>query len=218
MAYIENSITDYALQHSSPEDDILIALSRETHLKTVYPRMLSGHMQGILLTMISRMLKPRRILEIGTFTGYSAICMGRGLAPDGVLHTIDVNDETTEIARKYIGLAGLADRVVFHTGNALDIIPTLDEVFDLIFLDADKVQYVAYYKAVFDKWARGGILLADNVLWGGKVLLPKKKGDRETRGIVEFNIFVSQDNRVEKLLIPLRDGLFLIRKPASRDV
>lgn len=207
----DDPFIEYALQHSSPEDEILVRLSRETHLRTVYPRMLSGPLQGKLLEMISHMLKPARILEIGTFTGYSGICLARGLAAGGVLHTIDINDETSVIARKYFELAGL-NRIVMHTGDALEVVPGLDEVFDLIFIDGDKEQYLPYYHAVFDKLRTGGFILADNVLWSGKVLPGMKIGDKETRGILEFNIFVARDVRVEKILIPFRDGLFIIRK------
>jgi len=212
---LDNSTLEYAIRYTSPEDDILAGLNRETNLRTVYPQMLSGHMQGKLLEMISRMVKPERILEIGTFTGYSGICMARGLSEGGILHTIDRNDETTEIARKYFRMAGLSERVVFHAGNAMDVISTLNETFDLIFIDANKEQYVTYYNAVFNKWRTGGILLADNVLWGGKVLHSKINEDKETQGIVEFNNFILKDERVDKLLIPLRDGLFLIRKKAG---
>ena len=212
MALPDNPYIAYAIQHSTAEDDILSGLNRETHLTTVYPNMLSGPLQGKFLEMISRMLKPRRILEIGTFTGYSGICLARGLANDGILHTIDINDETMVTARRYFKLAGLEKKVVLHTGNALEVIPALDEVFDLAFIDGDKELYIPYYHAVFDKLKTGGFIIADNVLWGGKVLQGLKNSDKETRGILEFNKFVAEDIRIEKLLIPLRDGLFLIRK------
>jgi caffeoyl-CoA O-methyltransferase len=212
MSATDDAIFEYARQHSSPEDEVLAALNRETHLRTVYPNMLSGHLQGRFLEMISHLLAPRRILEIGTFTGYSAICMARGLAEGGLLHTIDMNDETMVIARKFIHLASLDDKIILHTGNAMEIIPDLREVFDLIFIDADKPQYVSYYNAVFDKLRVGGIILADNVLWDGKVLNENKYPDRETKGILNFNKFVSEDVRVEKVMIPLRDGLLMIRK------
>ena len=214
MPIQDDSILAYALQHSSAEDEVLLSLSRETNLRTVYPNMLSGHLQGKLLEMISHLLKPARILEIGTFTGYSGICLARGLADNGILHTIDINDETTAIARKYFDLAGVTDKIRIHTGKALEIIPTLGDVFDLVFIDADKAQYINYYNAVFDKLRTGGFILADNVLWGGKVLESSKYNDRETRGILDFNKFISEDKRIEKLLIPLRDGMFLIRKLA----
>jgi caffeoyl-CoA O-methyltransferase len=212
MSATDDAIFEYARQHSSSEDEVLAALNRETHLRTVYPNMLSGHLQGKFLEMISHLLAPRRILEIGTFTGYSAICMARGLAEGGLLHTIDINDETMVIARKYIHLASLDDKIILHTGNALDIISNLGEIFDLVFVDADKPQYISYYKAVFDKVRVGGVILADNVLWGGKVLNENKFPDRETKGILDFNTFVSEDPRVEKVMIPLRDGLLMIRK------
>lgn len=212
MSAHDDAIYEYARQHTSPEDEVLAALNRETHLRTVYPNMLSGHLQGKFLEMVSHLLAPRRILEIGTFTGYSAICMARGLAQGGLLHTIDINDETMEIAKKYIHLASLGDKIILHTGNAMDIISNLREVFDLVFIDADKPQYISYYNAVFSKLRIGGIILADNVFWGGKVLNENKYPDRETKGILDFNIFVSGDVRVEKIMVPLRDGLFMIRK------
>lgn len=216
MSASDDAIFEYAGQHSSQEDEVLAALNRETHLSTVYPNMLSGHLQGRFLEMISRLLAPRRILEIGTFTGYSAICMARGLAKGGLLHTIDINDETMVMAKKYIHLASLDDKIILHTGNAMEIIPGLREIFDLVFIDADKPQYVSYYNAVFDKLRIGGIILADNVFWGGKVLSENKFPDRETKGILDFNKFVSGDARVEKVMIPLRDGLLMIRKISER--
>lgn len=216
MSATDDAIFEYARQHSSAEDEVLAALNRETHLRTVYPNMLSGQLQGRFLEMISHMLAPRRILEIGTFTGYSAICMARGLADGGVLHTIDINDETMEIAKKYIHLAALDDKVVLHTGDATDILADLHEVFDLIFIDADKPRYISYYNQVFGKLRVGGVILADNVLWGGKVLNENKYPDQETKGILDFNKFVSEDTRVEKAMIPLRDGLLMIRKVSER--
>jgi len=216
MSASDDAIFEYARQHSSPEDEVLAALNRETHLRTVYPNMLSGHVQGKFLEMVSHLLAPRRILEIGTFTGYSAICLARGLAQGGLLHTIDINDETMVIAKKYIHLAALDDKIIMHTGNAMDIISNLPEVFDLVFIDADKPQYISYYNAVFDKLRVGGVILADNVFWGGKVLNENKYPDRETKGILDFNIFVSEDVRVEKVMVPLRDGLFMIRKVSER--
>jgi len=216
MSTTDDAIFEYARQHSSPEDEVLAALNRETHLRTVYPNMLSGHLQGKFLEMISHLLEPVRILEIGTFTGYSAICMARGLAKGGLLHTIDINDETMVIARKYIHLAALDDKIILHTGNAIDIIANLQEVFDLVFIDADKPQYISYYQAVFDKLRVGGVIIADNVFWGGKVLHENKFPDRETKGILDFNQFVSGDHRVEKVMVPLRDGLLIVRKVSER--
>jgi predicted O-methyltransferase YrrM len=216
MSTTDDALFEYARQYSSAEDEVLAALNRETHLRTVYPNMLSGHLQGRFLEMISRLLAPRRILEIGTFTGYSAICMARGLTNDGLLHTIDINDETMEIAKKYIHLAGLDKKIILHTGNALDIITGLQEVYDLVFIDADKAGYISYYNAVFDNLRIGGVILADNVFWGGKVLEENKYPDRETKGILDFNTFVSEDEHVEKVMIPLRDGLLMIRKVSER--
>jgi caffeoyl-CoA O-methyltransferase len=212
MSVNDDAIYEYARQHSSPEDEVLAALNRETHLRTVYPNMLSGHLQGKFLEMVSHLLAPHRILEIGTFTGYSSICMARGLAEGGLLHTIDINDETMVIAKKYIHLAALDDKIILHTGKAIDIIPNIQEIFDLVFIDADKPQYISYYNAVVKKLRVGGVILADNVLWGGKVLNENKYPDRETKGILDFNKFVSEDARVEKVLVPLRDGLLMIRK------
>jgi len=206
------NIADYARQHSTPEDDVLHALYRETHLTTVYPRMLSGHLQGMLLNLISHIMSPSRILEIGTFTGYSAICMARGLAKGGILHTIDINDELAEIATRYFRLAGLEKSIILHNGDALNVIPELKEVFDLVFVDGDKEQYIRYYELVMPKLRPGGIILVDNVLWSGKVLPDNPDGDKETLSIREFNSMIAGDNRVEKLLLPFRDGIFMIRK------
>lgn len=212
MPDIHDLIAAYALRHSSPEDPLLMELTRETHLKTVYPNMLSGPLQGKFLELLSRILRPARILEIGTFTGYSAICLCRGLAPGGILHTVDISDETAVIARSYFDRAGLGDRIRMHTGDARTIVPTLGETFDLVFIDGDKEQYLDYYHAVFDHVAPGGVILADNVLWGGKVLEPGKFQEKEARGILHFNTFVAVDNRIEKVLLPVRDGLYMLYK------
>jgi predicted O-methyltransferase YrrM len=212
MPDLSDDIARFAAEFTSPEDEVLYSLYRETNLTTVYPNMLSGHLQGRFLEMISHMIRPVRILEIGTFTGYSAICMARGLGQDGLMHTIDINDELAGVALKYFELAGLNDRIVMHTGDACAVIPTLDENFDLVFIDGDKEQYIAYYKALFPKVKKGGFILADNVLWGGKVLPGNVTGDKETKGIQEFNTFVKHDSRVEKMLLPFRDGIFILRK------
>lgn len=212
MPGLSDDIVRYAMAHTSPEDQVLYSLYRETNLTTVYPNMLSGHLQGRLLEMISHMTRPARILEIGTFTGYSAICLARGLDQNGLLHTIDINDELAHVALKYFRLAGLEDRIVLHTGDACKVISNLDEHFDLVFIDGDKEQYVAYYKELFAKVKKGGFILADNVLWGGKVVADQATGDKETKGIQEFNTFVMNDTRVEKMLLPFRDGIYIIRK------
>ena len=209
---LSDLLKEYAATHSTPEDGILLQLNRETNLRTVYPNMCSGSQQGKLLEMLSRMIKPSRIMEIGTFTGYSAICLARGLAPGGLLHTMDTNDETSAIAEKYFRLAGMDDRIIFHLGDARSVIPELEDAFDLVFIDGDKKQYLDYYHLAMPKLKPGGFIIADNVLWGGKVVKVGKSHDKETQGIIDFNTFVSADTRVEKLLLPLRDGLFILQK------
>jgi len=208
----EKLLREYAIKHTSEEESILHQLYRETHLKTIYPRMISGHMQGLLLKFMSCMIKPERILEIGTFTGYSAICLANGLADNGLLHTIDINDELSELAAKYFRLTGLSEKIIQHTGNALDIIPGIDDSFDLVFIDGNKSEYPDYYKTAILKLKPGGYMLADNVLWNGKVLPEYKGTDKETRGIREFNDLVATDPNVEKLFLPLKDGIYLIRR------
>jgi len=187
-------------------------LYRETNLKTVYPRMISGHMQGKFLEMISRMICPFRILEIGTFTGYSAICLAKGLKEGGMLHTIDINDELADMALRYFEATGLSRKIFLHTGNAIEIIPALNEYFDLVYIDGDKSQYPVYYELVMKKTRQGGFIIADNVLWGGKALPDYKGSDKETRGIREFNDLIASDQRVEKVMLPLHDGIYLIHK------
>jgi predicted O-methyltransferase YrrM len=205
-------LENYIFNVIDPEDKLLYELNRETHVKLVHPRMVTGHWQGQMLQMISRMIKPRSILEIGTFTGYSALCFAKGLAPEGHIHTIEVNDEIVDIPLKYFKRAGLEDKITLHVGDALDIIPTLDYTFDLVFIDGEKTQYIQYYNAVFDKVESGGFILADNILWSGKVVQEVEKGDYFTQGILEFNNYLKNDKRVEKTILPLRDGTMLIRK------
>ncbi len=211
MDYL-GQIMEYAIRHTSSEDEVLSRLYRETNLKTVYPHMLSGHMQGKLLKMISHMIRPGRILEIGTFTGYSAICLASGLSENGLLHTIDINDEITEMALKYFMQAGLSEKIIMHIGDAREIIPGLSDNFDLAFIDGDKEQYLDYYQQIMKKLKTGGFIIADNVLWGGKVLPGYAGRDKEANGISEFNRFVAQDPRVEKILLTFRDGWFILRK------
>jgi caffeoyl-CoA O-methyltransferase len=212
MPDLLHQLSSYALRHTSPEDPLLTELTRETHLKTVYPNMLSGPVQGKFLELIARIMRPARILEIGTFTGYSAICLGRGLAPGGILHTVDVSDETAVIARSFFDRAGISDRIRMHVGDARTVVPALGETFDLVFIDGDKEQYLEYYHAVFDQVAPGGVILADNVFWGGKVVDPAKFHEKETCGILQFNTFVAGDDRIEKVLLPVRDGLYMLYK------
>ena len=206
-----NDLERYIEAHIAPEDELLRELDRETHLSVVQPRMLSGHMQGRLLEMLVRMLAPKRILEIGTFTGYSAIFMARGLPVGGELHTIEVDDELEAIAARYFARSGLGDRIFAHIGSALDLAPALG-LFDLIFIDGDKREYPQYYEMAMRSLVHSGsYLLADNILWYGKVAEQTPAGDRFTEGIKQFNRMVTEDDRVENVILPLRDGLNLIR-------
>jgi len=206
---IPTDIENYCKDHSSQELSFLAALNRETHLTQVYPRMLSGHMQGTLLRFICKMIDPQRVLEIGTFTGYSAINLALG--SKGMVHTIEVNPELENIIRRYFKEAGIEGRIMLHIGDALKIIPALNEIWDLVFIDADKPNYLNYYHIVFPMVRKGGWIIADNALWDGKVLSPET-ADKETLGIIEYNEFVQKDERVENLLLPFRDGLMLARK------
>jgi caffeoyl-CoA O-methyltransferase len=206
------SLYQYSDTYTHPESKVLQKLNRETHLKTVNPRMLSGHLQGRLLQFISQMLKPQCILEIGTFTGYSAICLSAGLKKGGKLHTIEINPELEEMILKYFREAGVIDKISLHIGDAFEIIPLLKETFDLVYIDADKENYLKYYEMIFDKVRKGGFILADNAWWDGKVLEKPNPDDRDTKGIIEFNKHILKDKRVENLLLPFRDGLQLIRK------
>jgi caffeoyl-CoA O-methyltransferase len=208
---MEKRLEQYILEHSSNEDPILEELFRQTHIRFVHPNMVSGHLQGKLLEMISKMIQPDNILEIGTFTGYSAICLAKGLKPGGRLITIESNDELKTFAVSYFEKAGLSSVIKQLTGNALDIIPGLERIFDLVFIDADKREYVDYYKAVIDKVKPGGFIIIDNVLWGGEVV---KKGfqDPQTRGIIEFNDMISKETKIENVILNVRDGLMIIRK------
>lgn len=205
----------YILDHISEEDPVLTELDRQTHLRVVQPRMLSGHLQGKILQMFTAMLRPKYVLELGTFTGYSAIAMASGLElPEAVLHTVELNDELRDFATEYIEKAGLRDRIVQHTGPALEVVPQLGLVFDLVFIDADKREYPAYYRMLMDGGLvhSGSIILADNVLWSGKVAQAEvAHNDRQTLGVLEFNRIVREDPRVEKVIVPLRDGLTIIR-------
>lgn len=212
MDFIPQAIQAYAEKHSSAEPEVLYELNRQTHLKVLKPRMLSGHLQGRLLSMISHMLKPQLVVEIGTYTGYSALCLAEGLAEGGRLITIDVNEELKNFAESFFRKAGMQDRIQMLIGDAGDLIPTLPEPIDLAFIDADKKNYRLYYDALLPKMRRGGCLLVDNVLWSGKVVEPLRPNDHATRSIMEFNEYVSQDERVEKVLLPVRDGIYLIRK------
>ena len=213
IGFSRDKMAEYISGHSLEEDGLLKELARETHLKIYHPRRSTDHLSGLLLQFFSYMIKPSRILEIGTFTGYGAICLARGLAKDGLLHTIEINDELEDFARKWIDRSGLAHKIRIHIGDALEIIPGLEEEFDLVFIDGEKDQYSDYYEAVMNKLKPGGFIIADNVLWSGKVIeddVPAK--DHFTRGILNFNRKVQEDDRVENLLLPAFDGMMVIRK------
>ncbi len=209
---MEKELDKYIREHSTPEDKVLEELYRQTHLYVVNPNMVSGHIQGKFLEMLSYMISPVSVLEIGTYTGYSAICLARGLKSGGQLHTIEINDELNGMSTRYFALAGVADRVTLHTGRAQDVIPKLDRTFDLVFIDGDKREYCEYYDIVFDKVRTGGFIIADNVLWGGRIEGEEAMKDPQTRGLVLFNEKVRNDHRVEKIVLPLRDGLMIFER------
>ncbi|WP_299164759.1 O-methyltransferase [uncultured Eudoraea sp.] len=211
MHFLPESLENYITLHSENEPDILRELTRETHLKVVQPRMITGHYQGRVLSMLSKLIQPSSILEIGTYTGYSAICLAEGLSNDGLLHTIDINEELSEMQRKFFDRSGFGDKIIQHTGDALKIIPELDQVFDLIFIDAEKKMYDAYFEAVIKKTRPGSIILTDNVLWSGKVVEPLDKKDMVTRNLLAYNEKLKNDSRVETVILSIRDGLTLCR-------
>lgn len=211
MDFLPEKLTEYAENHSQAEPALLQRLNRETWQKVLQPRMLSGHLQGRVLSMISKLVLPKYILEIGTYTGYSALCLAEGMQKDGELHTIDINEELKSLQRNYFDLSDHGDQIFQHTGNALDIVPTLDQRFDLVFIDADKSNYSNYFNLVVPKMKKGGVILSDNVLWSGKVLAPVKKDDLDTQAIMAFNKQVNEDPRVESLLLPIRDGVMISR-------
>lgn len=211
MEFISPELQQYVTEHSSAVSPLLSQIDRETHLEVLQPRMLSGHFQGRVLSMLAQLLKPTAILEIGTYTGYSALCLAEGLTPDGKLITIDVNEELAPRVRGYFQASAYAQQIDYRIGNAAQLIPTLPYTFDLIFIDADKQQYPLYYEQALEKLKPGGFILIDNVLWSGKVLDTQHQ-DKDSVLLRELNLKISQDARVEKVLLPIRDGLYLIRK------
>jgi len=213
--FLPKPIEEYAENYTSPELPALAALNRETNMKRGDATMLSGHLQGAFLQMMSRMIQPRRILEIGTYTGYSAICLAQGLLPDGRLHTIEIDEELQEMSSRYFSATGLQDKITQHIGIASEVIPAIDEVFDLVFIDADKLNYELYYDLVFGKLRTGGYILADNVLYDGEVILPEEQQSKNAKAIHSFNEKIKADNRVEHLLMPVRDGLMIVRKVSN---
>lgn len=212
---IDQLLENYILSHSVEEDPLLKRLYRDTYLRLVNGRMCSGHLQGTVLTLFSRLISPKRILEIGTYTGYSAICLAKGLAPGGVLHTIEINDELESMAAGYFTEAGMKDCIIQYIGDATDILPGLKDQYELVFLDGDKRQYLLHYQMIMPHVPIGGLIIADNTLWGGKVVGKIARDDGQTISILEFNDFVKDDNRVEVTILPIRDGMTLLRKIAE---
>lgn len=212
MDFIAPNIQEYADSHTTEESQLLKSIERDTNLNVLLPRMLSGQAQGRILSMFSHMIRPQCILEIGTYTGYSALCMAEGLLDGGKIITIDINEELESRTQGFFTQSEYADQIDYKIGNAIDVIPSLDETFDLVFIDADKYNYLNYFNLVIDKVTKGGIIIADNVLWSGKVVEPLEQGDKDTPGLIAFNEAIQNDPRVENVLFPVRDGLMVIRK------
>ncbi|TJY36444.1 O-methyltransferase [Pontimicrobium aquaticum] len=213
MNFLPEDIDEYVVKHSEDEPELLQQLNRETYQKILQPRMLSGHYQGRVLSMISKLVNPKNILEIGTYTGYSAICLAEGMKETGELHTIDINEELYDFQRKYFNKSDYGKQIIQHLGDALDIIPKLDKNFDLVFIDADKENYANYFHTVIEKVNQGGIILSDNVLWSGKILETKfKKEDTSTPALIKYNKLLKEDSRIETVMLPIRDGLTIARK------
>ena len=210
MSLINDDLQNLLLAYCEPESDLLKNIDRETNLKVLMPRMLSGHYQGRVLSMLSKMVAPKRILEIGTFTGYATICLAEGLTKDGIIYTLDINAELEEMVRSNFEKSGYNTQIKYILGDATETVNDLDEVFDIVFIDADKKNNGFYYDLIFDRVRSGGIIIVDNVLWSGKVL--QQKQDQDTKNITSFNDKIADDERVEKLILPVRDGLFMIRK------
>jgi predicted O-methyltransferase YrrM len=212
MDFLPEEIENYVLNHTTAESDLLKELNRQTHIQILQPRMLSGHLQGKVLSMFSHMIKPKRVLEVGTYTGYSALSIAEGLSNGGKIVTIDLNQELEPFTRSYFEKSSFNEKIDYIVGNAIEVIPTLDDVWDLVFIDADKENYSAYFNLVINQVRKGGFIIVDNVLWSGKVLEKAATNDKETKGIIEFNSKVNKDSRVENLLLPIRDGLMVLRK------
>lgn len=213
MKFLADEIEAYAEAHTEQESEILQRLNRDTYANVLNPRMLSGHLQGRFLAMISKMIRPDKILEIGTYTGYSALCLCEGLNENGRLITIDINEELEKMTRSYFDLSPYSKNIDYRIGNALQIIPLLQDSFDIVFIDADKINYISYFNLCLDKVRKGGFIIADNVLWSGKVVKAEpKKADKDTQLLIEFNRMVHVDNRVSNVLLPIRDGLMILQK------
>lgn len=211
-AEITEEIEEYCESHSTPESDLLYRLNRETNLKVMNPRMLSGHLQGMFLTCLMKMMQPKSVLEIGTYTGYAAICMAEGLPEDGTIDTIEIDEELEDIIRKYFSQYENRHKINLHIGDAAKVIPAMNKTYDFVFMDADKEDYITYYELVLPKVRKGGFILADNVLWSGKILQEVKKSDKDTAALQRFNDYILKDERVRNVLLPLRDGIMVIEK------
>jgi len=207
MHFISEKLDDYVVRHSEEEPALLKALTRETYQKVLQPRMLSGHYQGRILSVLSKLIRPKTILELGTFTGYSALCLAEGLDKNGVLHTIDINEELVDFQKRYFDKSDYGSQIIQHLGSALDIIPTIETTFDLVFMDADKPNYINYFHQIIDKLNPGGVILSDNVLWSGKVIEALDSSDISTKIVLEYNSLLKEDSRLETVLLPIRDGL-----------
>ncbi len=212
MHFLPQKIDDYVVQHTAKEPELLQKLNRETNQKVLQPRMLSGHYQGRILSMISKLVQPKYILEIGTYTGYSALCLAEGMQSDGMLHTIDVNEELVDLQKRYFTASAFASQITQHLGEASQIIPTLKGHFDLIFIDADKPNYPIYFRQIMEKLNPGGIIISDNVLWSGKVVEPVQEDDESTKALLEYNRLLAEDERLETVMLPVRDGLAISRR------
>ena len=212
MHFLPEKLDNYVVKHSQDEPELLQQLTRETYQKILQPIMLSGPYQGRVLSMISKLINPKSILELGTFTGYSTLCLAEGLKVDGKIHTIDVNEELVDFQRKYFDKSNYGHQIIQHLGNALEVIPKLDKTFDLVFIDADKPNYVNYFHLIIDKLNSGGVILSDNVLWHGKVIEKLDPKDHSTIAVLEYNSLLKEDSRIETVLLPIRDGLTISRK------
>jgi predicted O-methyltransferase YrrM len=211
MDFLPEKINDYVIAHSQPEPELLQQLSRETWQKVLAPRMLSGHLQGRILSMLSKLIHPKYILEIGTYTGYSALCLAEGLMPNGELHTIDINEELIDLQRKYFDKSGYGEQIIQHTGDALKIISKLKQSFDLVFIDADKHNYPGYLEILLPKLPKGTVILSDNVLWSGKVVEKVDKDDIDTKALIQYNKLLNEHPQLETVMLPIRDGLTVSR-------
>ena len=211
MHFLPEKLDNYVVAHSQKEPELLQQLSRETWQKVLAPRMLSGHFQGRVLSMLSKLINPKNVLEIGTYTGYSALCLVEGIQPKGQLHTVDTNEELYDLQKKYFDKSGFGNQIIQHTGNALNIIPTIDKTFDLVFIDADKQNYPNYLEIILPKLKSGSVILSDNVLWTGKVIEKLQKGDKDTEALLKYNKMINEHSQLETVLLPIRDGLTLTR-------